>query len=317
MSALDIANVVEPTAHPSNHRVVGLLQRIIWGQEASGLWPCRADASLHLLPVFTWAHSLIDVGRKDWQAPNLPRYLLPVRLSSPCGHVVLASSRQDIQMHARGMGHDCKVSGVVDPGIPSLEPVEEMTGFDLGVVGASARGYLRVRRSLHSLIQDGQAAHVELVEYLERGATTFLHKAERSKIEELRLANNRLFDPIKFESVVGEVMFGSDNRKALGLALIERCLKPETFIKVDPSRYIAVNLRRSCRDVVSSVIGDPRVGPKFRLFFRTLDPNTPLEEAARRYRDEYPTDQMSADLASACLKALSIPDIHMCPLDGS
>ena len=56
------------------------------------------------------------------------------------------------------------------------------------------------------------------------------------------------------DAIADEIVFGRGER------LLERCLLPGTFAKVEPLRYASVGLRLAARQAVQRHIGDPPAG---------------------------------------------------------
>jgi hypothetical protein len=120
------------------------------------------------------------------------------------------------------------------------------------------------------------------------------------------------------EQVVNVMMVGDpateSSEGASVSRLLEQCLRPDRFSKVDPLMFLSRNLRRDAEDHIRRAIGDPRVGPKVRRVAASM-PGAGLEEIVEAYRREHPQDKLSTARAQAALQVGADPMARSVLLD--
>jgi hypothetical protein len=304
-----------------------LLEKIIIGRHAGVLLEdpekLPETAALAQLHIWWWTRPSAPVGRKD-RSSDGGQLLLPVRINwAPAPVVVLPPGTElAARWSAVGLGR----SGTGDT-VLSIDPAHTGgPGYPSGtqMIGASAQFPLMTRRqlvvSLRRAVADGRKARWEALMALQPWVDRAVRNAHTAVAWEIggRQRPDRaapaVLDPVGLDAVATRLMLGEDGHAGEGLVgnLLDRCLLPTTFSKVEPSRYIFTTLKRDAEQEIRREIGDPRIGPKVRAMMRTI-----LAEGASiaemeaslvgRYNTRYPYDMLSRRRASRALNAAADP----------
>lgn len=306
--------------HPSLEVLCSRLERILHGQAAqaileAGQLPERAG--LVTLPAWSWMHPLIDVGRKDKAHGTGERMLMPVRNDWETPMVVLvAEDAVPVSYRTRGMGHATAGQSrlVRRPGQAPVNAVTALPSLAEPVfVGAGITS--RIGAQLNKLVADGKAAHWEVVQGLEPKLRTAVYQAHASVSYEIGNSTGvvePMLDELGLEQIVDTMMYGElqDEDDETGervkgkpsaiFRLIELCLGPECFLRVDPLKYMTKHMRRDAEAQIRRKIGDPHIGPKVREIARRY-PRAEIADIVEAYRKVYPKDRLSLPRARAAL----------------
>lgn len=304
--------------HEWNEQITGLFERIAHGNAAQQVQVPDGPGALVMLPTWTWAYSLIDVGRKDRHADG-SRLLLPVQVSWDLGSVLVVPEGQSVQVTytAVGMGHMVSGSAKVScsPGTAREEIIMADEGLPLPVsVVAPSFPSRRLRTKREELAADGQLSYWQTLQMLEDIARAEVRKAERIVAAESRehageyAAFERALDEISLESVDNVMLFGRSKDSPGPLArIVERAASSAgTFAKVDPQKWIVTAIRRDAKAEVRRHIGDPHIGPKVRALALELGTRD-LEVLLPVYNRRYPADTLSDTRAQAALELWDRP----------
>lgn len=244
------------------------LGRMVIGRAAEDALAAKASGNrLAVLPVWLWLPPEQDMGRKG-------QSLVPIRVNYPGDSpVVLSSSGNEdekIVWTAVGAGWDLGSQLLIsDDGepVPSYGP-SRSPGELPASVRAPYMGASGVRRRLEALMADGQAARWELVGELHSMTRKYVWRARSAALASLRGRSDGLleqaFSALDVEVTTDEIVLGAEGRPSRMDSLLERCLLPTTFQRVDPLRYIATSLRCSARQGVNRRLGDPEIGARVR-----------------------------------------------------
>ena len=263
-------------------------------------------------PSWLWTFSRIDVGRKG-RAADGSRLRLPVRLEWSTGAVTLVEPGRPVDQGwtATGLGHTG--SGVLRvetaPGSSRDLVRESETGLPT-VVSLAPRGRMDAMAALERLAAEGTRARWETLLWLEPHLDRALQKAHASVASELAEhwgSRRVLLDDTKLSAIADHMLLGDDAQPGKVAQLLERCLRSETFRKVEPSRYIKETLRRDANTEVRRAIGDPHIGAKIRKVAREMGPRSDLDALIAAYRAKYPRDRLSRDRAVAAMSVS--PDV--------
>jgi len=303
-----------------------LLEKIIVGRHAGvfledpeGL---PETAALAQLPIWWWTRPSAPLGRKDRSADG-GHLLLPVRINwVPAPVVVLpAGTELRARWSAVGLGR----SGTGET-VLSIDPAHTgEPGYPSGtqMIGARAQFPQMTRRQLvvglRRLVTDGRQARWEALMALQPWVDRAVRNAHTAVAWEIGgreqpdLAAPAVLDPVGLDAVATRLMLGEDGHDGEGLVgnLLDRCLLPATFSKVEPSRYIFTTLKRDAEQEIRREIGD-RIGPKVRAMMRTiLSEGASIaemeEQLVSRYNIRYPYDMLSHRRASRALNAAADP----------
>jgi hypothetical protein len=306
--------------HPSLEVLCTRLEKILHGQAAqeilaAGELPERAG--IVTLPVWSWLHPLIDVGRKDKAHGTGERMLMPVRNAWDTPTVVLVGDEAvPVTYRTRGMGHatagqsklvrragEAPVASVT--AVPSLaEPV---------FVGAGIQS--RAVAYLNALVKAGEAARWDMLSEMEPKLRSTVFQAHSSVCYEIGLSTGvvePMLDELGLEQIVDAMMYGElrdeddesgereKGKPSAIFRLIELCLEPDSFLRVDPLKYMTKHMRRDAESQIRRRLGDPHIGPKIREIARR-HPRAEIADIVEAYREVYPKDRLSLPRARAAL----------------
>lgn len=231
---------------------------------------------------------MISVGRKGL-APGGGVADLPVRIVWDQGSVIAFSGAQSISGRLRGLGWDEGFEVTIDEH-------GSISGLPHGSHDASEPGRIRER-----LIARGSMARWEMGMSLERLVRKRMHEINLAVGAEIGNSRDGALDPILLDEVVTDIHLGRDgeDRSVIHRA-IDKCLEPDTFDKVEVSRYLNVRLRARATERIRDALGDPRIGFKVRSVYRDIKPST-LDELLDAYRKKYPNDRLGRGVAIAAL----------------
>lgn len=306
--------------HPSLEVLCARLERIMHGQAAkailaAGNLPERAG--IVTLPAWSWEHPLIDVGRKDKAHGTGERMLMPVRNTWDAPMVLLvADEAVPVSYRTRGMGHATAGQSklVRRPGLAPVSAVTTLPSLAEPVfVGAGIQS--RNIAYLNALVKAGDNARWEMLSDLEPKLRSTVYKAHSSVSYEIGLSTGvvePMLDELGLDQIVDAMMYGElqdeddetgerDKGKPSAIfRLIELCLEPECFLRVDPLRYMTKHMRRDAETQIRRRLGDPHIGPKIREIARR-HPRAEIADIVEAYREVYPKDRLSLPRARAAL----------------
>ncbi|MPV50148.1 hypothetical protein GCG21_09045 [Pseudactinotalea sp. HY160] len=285
----------------------------------------NGDVSLFVLPVWGWAHSRIDVGRKDLIPSTGGRYLLPVRLRAYPSHVIVSATATVAHFVGVGMGHGLAGHTTCDPAAaPGVLPDGTLTlPATWGPVASggaassgAASGGVRVRRELDRLVAAGKEAYWRALALIESDLEEALHKATTAAAIDMPGADpsRRALDAISLDTIRTTMVYGEGASPSSAQRLVERCVQTATFARVDPQRFVLTHLRRDARAAVRKALGDPHIGSKVRRLAGEME-GASLEEVVAAYRLRYPADKLSTARAEAALSVAPHPNASTFPLN--
>ena len=237
------AVALELGRHHSLHRVCGSLHSLIVGNEAQRILEHTNElprrAGLWIPPSWMWAYPRINVGHKGINSDG-EKVKLPVRVSwstSPIG--ILEKGDHAIGWSLSGMGHtavgstDVSVAnGVTDELIPDGNEVPTS-----GVVCAHYKSDLTA--ILEQYVATGKESRWLLLVQLEAFVESAVETAHRLVSAEVSPNGAPVLDETSRQHIVTTLMYGledSDSSSSMVMRLLERCLLPGTFVRVDPWR---------------------------------------------------------------------------------
>lgn len=311
LSAEIIENAEACDRHPNLDILCERLQAIMHGRAAEELLAHRESipeyAGVAALPAWTWLRPLINVGRKGKAFGTGESLLMPIRNDWDSPLVVLVSEESiPVTYRSRGMGHAMAGQSrvVVRPGSRPVAMVQEVPSLaSMVFVGTAPRPM--VIRSLQAMAEAGKQALWEVLQSIEPKLRKELYKAHAHvshEIAETTGAFQPMLDEISIDEIQDLMMFGEDTKPGSVFRLIELCLAPECFLRVDPLKYMTKHLRRDAETQIRRKIGDPHIGPKIREIARSLpDGNRDLARIVAEYRKVYPKDRLSINRAEAAM----------------
>lgn len=250
-----------------------------------------------LLPLPTWMWVPGDeetIGRKARNRDGGTIHY-PCRVEWEPAQLVVVGPRERLQLrwHAIGVGIDR--SGVLSV---TASPTANRIPEDLLVadtVDVQLQPASQTRRELKRLVQVGDTARWQAIESM----APWVKKGVRTAAASLRRELSDLDLPVALddtavESVVSKVMHAEHGPLESSPAgrILERCLTPDAFKKVEPSRYVATALRRDTANAVRDEVDDDRLGSKIRSVVADVGIDDGLDRALAEYRRRYPGDAM-------------------------
>ena len=297
------------TRHGWLDELCGHLQAGIWAAGAADLladrstWPVRG--AVVTLPCWRWAVPAADVGRKS-RAADGGTLLLPARVIWEPGAVALVPRDGPVpaSWQTAGLGLDERGGALLactpypevrlDPGTGLPDRVTSAAASRTGMAHALAR-----------IAAAGQAARWDLLQLLEPYVRTAVVRGHARVAAEVAGEGNigprTVLDETDLEVVIDALLLGEGTNPGPVARMLDRCLRPDTFARVDPLRYIAVTLRRDAEQEIRRRIGDPRIGRKVRALHRQ-HPGIGLPELVERYRALHPQDRLTPRQAAAALE---------------
>lgn len=269
------------------------------------------ECSLWVPPSYVWLTPRLSAGRKTRGADGLV-LRLPHRLewTAVVDVVPVVAARPRPVRRGwvtRSMGHTGAGATAVLPDRSAFDPEVTTTTSGLPVM---ARLPVLDRdaavAALTVLVEEGKAAEWEFRSRMEPIASRMIHMAHRSlrhEFAEYTGTDYPLFDETRIEELVTAFVYGSDDHPGKLTQCLDRMLDPETSVKVDPQRYMNVNLMRDAKDTLRSQLGDPRKGPAIRSVSKelsTTDAAVVLEEFRRRHPDVAMSIQRVRTALSVC-----------------
>lgn len=324
-------------AHPWSATWCELLGRILAGRAAADLERELAGRAVGVvvLPSFVLVDPKLDLGRKAL-ARGGRRLRFPARViwtdlgdrtgQSVDGHdaadhlgavdpelygigpTLLAATGAERRVAWEAVGVGVRVSGTTTicasqgtPQSPSrstvaLEPIPEAV-----VVAASTRR--AATDELQRLVLDGQDAFWQARQMLERHGDWVLRRRLAAVTAEIAPGEGeRLLDETDLEVVRDELLLGDAERRISPAydRIIERCLAPGAFARVDPQHRVMRSLRSTTETALRRRIGDPHVGRKVRQLV-SEEPLESLDELIARYGERWPKDRLGVRRIEAAL----------------
>jgi hypothetical protein len=222
-------------------------ERLLAGNGAA--LPLRA--SMLVLPSWLWAEPGVSLGAKARKVRRVP---LRVRWAGDrVLHLREPHSDLALTWTAKGLGRD-------------------FTGERLwGETEGDLLGRRALFDALTELVEAAAISRWELLTWIEPQVERELKRAHSALSMEIDGGKGaqRLLDRTMLATVRDRMLLGEEDahgRKHPGQVqqILDRCLKPDTFRRVEPMRYIKDALRRDANAAVRRVLGDPHIGRQIR-----------------------------------------------------
>lgn len=294
------------TRHEWIDELCARLERVLLGRVADELLASELPerGALVVAPVWKWLAPRIDMGRKTRRADG-DTMLMPVRMTWQPSPVVVVTAPTAVAWSMVGLGHsgagEVKVVPV-DGACPQATREKFPTDGELEVELLTQR---ELRARLGHLVADGRQARWDAVMSLEHYVNRAVHSAVVAVSYDVHGQSPGpelpwVLDETGKQAVADRMLLGSGESPGRVAALLDRCLKPSAFVKVDPLRYVVKDLHRSAESEVRKTIGDPHIGRKIRAVQRTM-PSAPMQEVIAAYRAAHPNDHLSTARATKAL----------------
>jgi hypothetical protein len=322
--------------HPWNATFCTLLERIAWGRAATTIAERtpRCSFGVACLPVFAWDVPAAKVGRKGVAADG-GKLTLPIRIrwskQPPGAHpdgvpdqvpevcTVNGSTPMRLYWEASGAGHlrhgVTKITASAD-----IDDPEFLFADSIDLVPSHIVVPLMVKTravgSLKRLIDDGHTAQWEAISKIENHLSWAFERARASVRNELFDGQGAVVDDESCTAIKNEILLGgptSRQKSTTVLRLLDRCLRPGTFERVDPERYVRTALVSGSETAIRRYIGDPHIGRKIRRLRAEREWKS-ADELVAEYRRRYPNDCLSTHRTYSALSAgQAVPQVV--PLD--
>lgn len=315
--------------HAWNARLCDRLERMAWGRGAdlSTFAPQpRSKTAIVTLPVFVWDIPAADTGRKS-RSHDGGQLRLPIRVrwavQQPGSkkppvelhHEILTITSNEplcLRWKASGAGH--ALSGhttVIATGKVSEVVYEFGDGTHLlpTVITAPTLSRLGAIARLHELVEDGRSAQWEAITETESHLTWAFERAHAAVRIELLGDRTAALDQETKNAIKDTLLFGSStsSKGSYILRLLDRCLQPGTFERVDPQRYMTTALVSGSETAIRRHLGDPHIGRKIRRL-RQEKEWASADELVAEYNRRYPNDILGPERVGAALTAdLTMP----------
>ncbi|MCU6481285.1 hypothetical protein [Arthrobacter sp. A2-55] len=327
------AQVVEHTEAEEWRRHGPLVQRcadleaILIGRDAAAILDhgdLPEAAGIVVLPAWSWLRPKINVGRKNREHGTGTGLLMPIRTdwAGPVVRVVSDSSTQ-LPYRSRGLGHSLAGQATIiqRPGLPvTARPAETPGMYDPILVGSASP--LRVRAALQALVEAGREARWHLLQEIEpfvRHTVLKAHSYVSYEIGQFTGDIQPMLDEISLDQVIDRMMYGQsvaegeDPDNGTLHRLLELCMDPERFLRVDPNKYMRKHLEREAESEIRRRIGDPHIGPKIREIARQ-NPESEMAAIIDAYRKVYPRDRLADKRAELALNVTPDAMARVTPL---
>lgn len=296
---------------PRLNSLCDFIDRIVTGEAATQMIDAGTTATagvLAVLPNWVWLEPLIDVGRKS-RGRNGATLLMPVRLvwnESPI-LILEPGETRVLEWRLSGLGHRATGQATItQSGFADVQ----ITGVQDLTVEAAVYSFNRAKaftRHVTNLVAAGTDARWGLLSSLESFTLSNLEQANRRVAAELgssrQIPMAQVVDQISLDALLSQMLFGVAGSSVIS-RMLDRCLHPDTFDRVDPMRYLSVAIRARSEEAIRGAIGDPKVGPKVRRIFEASGATT-IDELLDAYNTAYPKDSLARKRAIAAITANS------------
>lgn len=297
-----------------------LLERRIAGRFAGALLAAKPgrlprSGAVFVLPAWQWAEPGIDVGAKS-RARNGGTLLLPVRMHwMPAPLLVVGRDASlTAQWSGSGLGHSARGSTALIAGDEHhiVHGTDELAEVPQRIT-APVLSRPKLMAELRRIVADGRDAEWALIGKLEPFVNRAVDRAHgRVSVEiagDTQFARP-LLEPTDLEIISDRLLLGDANdpdRDSRVAKIVDKCVLPTTFTKVDPLRYITVALNRDAEAEIRRVVGDAHVGPKIRRLARQMNHAASVEEIVAACRDKWPADRIAHDRVETALAVARHP----------
>ena len=303
-----------PTTHEWSGTFTRLLGDVIAGEaarevaaqlRAEGHPPeHRSGVSVTVLPSFVDLAPAIPLGRKQRSRDGMTPLLFPTRVVWDGGPVrVLADDQSEsVGWELVGLGNQLAGTTAIDATHGPGRPVAS-DGVPAWVRAEPVGTARRARQRLDEIGERGSLARWEVRQLLERQAAWVLGRAHAAVANEITDgAVSAILDGTELEALLDEMLLGDADRRISPAIdrLIDRCLAPAAFARVDPQRLVVVALRSAAETALRRSVGDPHIGRKIRALARSA-PGLDPEQFLALYRETFPADAAGLSRITAAL----------------
>lgn len=319
-------------AHRWIRRITSYIEAIVHSKDARmiPLETLASEVTLVTLPVWLWVEADPKiVGRKaSFRPGETTRPLLPVRVQWHDGSVqALGEGNHDLGWTIAGMGR--LLTGNTRVNVDSeLTQQQALSGDEPGeesklitqmpfIIKQSLTSDDSRRQALHTIEKLAQQSWWNFLTAIERTLRECLERQQVSLMRDIDKTVTKLgpqdfgqplLDSETLDSMATEMTLGAEGNpdQSYLSELIDKCCKPERFNKVDPQRYLYVEISRTAGAAVQKRVGDPAIGRKIRKVYAESGEIDPAKVIAL-YRQEYPKDGLSYKRLTDALNVIRDP----------
>lgn len=296
--------------HEWNERLCEQLQKIAWGRLATAILATpipRRNHAVVTLPTWAWAEPKANLGRKA-RAADGGLLLLPLQVTWSVDPLLLLQNGDSVTATwtAVGAGHSLTGETLITASTSSGPAECLSTSIVPTRIEADTLSRPKFLSLLHELAADGRNAYWEALSDLEAHLRWAFQRAHSAVSAELYPDNQRpVLDPIAQETLQSKLLVGDDGDTTCVVSrLIDRCLTPGKFRRVDPEKYVLTALVSASETAIRRMIADPHIGRKVRRFVAQSEISyTTLDDLVDAYGDVHPQDHLSVKRATAALTA--------------
>lgn len=253
------------------------------------------------LPVWAWLPPKINIGRKARRADGRTM-LMPVRMTWSTSHVIVLAQGESVECEwsMAGMGHKSEGTTVLTwsgtrltlDAMPGGEA--EIRSAEVSAIGAE----IALQRMTVAADEARWKATMRLQPNVERAVMRAVTVVSADVLgEDYDRTLRKVLDETAREKVRDVMMLGDEGSTGSAVSrLIDRCLAPGAFARVDPLMYLMRDLNRAAESHVRKHIDDPYIGRKIRKVHRSM-PDASIEEIVAAYRELHPGDDLSVKRA--------------------
>lgn len=319
-------------AHRWIRRITSYIEAIVQSKDAQMIptQTLASDISLVAFPAWLWVEADPKiVGRKATFRPGETyRPLLPIRVQWHGGTVqALGEGVHDLRWTVEGMGRSVDGTTLMTIGPETLEHQllsEQKTGEDQLLITRLPFTFKRqimtpdhIAGTMRAIEKNAQQSWWDFLTALERTLRECLERQHVSLMRDIdktvtklgpqdfgqALLDSETLDVMATEMTLGEE--GVPGQSYLS-ELIDKCCNPQRFVRVDPQRYLYVEISRKAGSAVQQRVGDPAIGRKIRKVYADSGGADP-EKVIALYRQEYPKDGLSYKRLADALNVIRDP----------
>jgi len=277
--------------HPFCNRFTQFLTDIMRNQAPSA-------PAVAALPLFTFEHPAVDVGRKN-RGRSGSRLLLPLRISWGDEDVKFITRSQTLSYTAIGAGYSLKgeISFEMEPGVWEYKIVD-------GTLSSGKPVVTKNQLEPVDAIQARWDAASAITPYVLRSV-----KIKQSNLAyefaEFGVDLRAEFQPIDIRIIADKLILGEKGHTSPVFRIIDHLCSPTAFAACDPQRKICTTLKRDCEFMVRKHYGDDRCGRRIREVYRRTNPKT-VQELVEHMSIAHPNDNACSKKVKRALEAVGV-----------
>lgn len=252
------------------------------------------DERYYALPLFTYRHSRINMGRKDKSRTSGTKLLVPIRI---LWDIPVTGPLETLPEEAT---YTLASAGWSDS---ETHPLKDAGEFSPTILTA---------REIHTL---GAESYFTLLGWIEERCHYYLPRATASL--EISLfgesgENRKILSEVEAEELITSFVYGSDSQSR-AMSIIRAATRENATRKADLQKIMVTQIKRDLKEDVRRKIGDPRMGARIRAISRELGLSTLDDDAIAQIQEAYsktsPTKIGHARITEALTLSRTLPTI--------